>query len=214
MIAQTLRRIRTCAAETPGDVFLTYGCVAYLVSILLVEVLIGPPFGWLWAVGWVLAMPISLIIAVVSIIRRGRYSLRLPPLLVLLGLQALLWITPMRLYCEYMHIGLRVYAAGGPEALTAWAQPLIEEERLNSVQDEATPVHVDVPPRIRRGLPGFVSLGGTIWSDTPRLRIELGGGFHHYGVVVYPKNVVTESRWFHDLLDWPPEVVVYTESDD
>ena len=109
-----------------------------------------------------------------------------------------------------LHLVYRVYRAGGPKYLNTWAQPLIKQQQAkpsHSTSIESS----QLPTRIRRHLPGHASIGGTLWSDLARVRIELGGGFFHYGVVIYPSANAPPAEWWQELLDWPPEVVIYQE---
>jgi hypothetical protein len=78
--------------------------------------------------------------------------------------------------------------------------------------DESRHVTMDEQPqRIRTFLPGYVTVGGTLWSTLPRVRIERGGGFYHFGVVVYPTGEGPSPTRWKRVFGWPPEVVVYHE---
>lgn len=103
----------------------------------------------------------------------------------------------------------RLYLAGGPEDINNWAQQLIREH--DKTANESLVESARIPKGVRTFLPGSVTVGPTIWSDVVRLRIELGGGFHHYGVVVYPPEMAPPSEWWQRLLGWPPEVEIYHE---
>jgi hypothetical protein len=107
-----------------------------------------------------------------------------------------------------LHLMGRIYLAGGPNKLSEWAQGEIRaHNRAPEGKHSGEPS--DIPSGVRNFLPGHASVGGTIWSDLPRVRIELGGGFYHYGVVVYPKEAAPPPAWWQRLIGWPPEVVVY-----
>ena len=108
-----------------------------------------------------------------------------------------------------LHLITRVYQSGGPDAINRWGQGLIREQQ--GVSDSRRIEHDQLPPGIRAHLPGWASVGGTLWSDLPRVRIELGGGFYHYGVVVYPSGSVPTAEWWQWVLDWPAEVIIYHE---
>jgi hypothetical protein len=108
-----------------------------------------------------------------------------------------------------LHLITRVYLAGGPGAINDWGQGLMSDQQGKI---ESRIVERDqLPAEVRDHLPGFVSVGGTIWSDLPRVRIELGGGFYHYGVVVYPTSSGPPVDWWQRVVGWPPEVVIYHE---
>jgi hypothetical protein len=110
----------------------------------------------------------------------------------------------------YLHVVSRVCPAGGPDEINNWSQDLIRERRGR----EDRPAFAE-EPRAPSGILDYlssnVSVGGTLWSDLVRVRIELGGGFYHYGVVVYPNGVAPPPEWWQSILGWPPEVVIYLE---
>jgi hypothetical protein len=108
-----------------------------------------------------------------------------------------------------LHLIARVYLAGGPGAVNDWGQGLILEQQGKS--ESRTVQRDQLPVGVRDHLSGSVSVGGTIWSDLPRVRVELGGGFYHYGVVVYPTGSGPPAEWWQRAMGWPPEVVIYHE---
>ena len=108
-----------------------------------------------------------------------------------------------------LHLVARIYAAGGPGTVNAWGQGLIRDQQGEGQCRMIEPQ--ELPPGIRNHLRGWISVGGTLWSELPRVRVEFGGGFYHYGVVVYPTGSVPPAEWWQQLLGWPPEVVVYHE---
>ena len=106
------------------------------------------------------------------------------------------------------HLISRVYRSGGPDALSDWAQDVIrgaggQPGGYSSVDEDR------VPPGVRANLPGRVLVGTSLWSGPVHVRIELGGGFYHYGVVVYQRGDAPPPMWWQRALGWPPEVVVY-----
>ena len=102
-----------------------------------------------------------------------------------------------------LHLIGCVYRAGGPDALNDWAQGLITEQKNTNSTGQ---IEVEqIPPQVRTNLSGWTSV------DAQGLRIERGGGFYHYGVVVYPKGAVSSAEWWQRVLGWPPEVVIYHE---
>jgi hypothetical protein len=103
-----------------------------------------------------------------------------------------------------LHLIGRIYLAGGPGAVNDWGQQLIREQRE---KNERLIVEYDrLPTGIRQQLSGFILVDET-------LRIELGGGFYHYGVVVYPTGARPAGEWWQRALGWPHEVVVYHDED-
>jgi hypothetical protein len=111
-----------------------------------------------------------------------------------------------------LHLISRVYLAGGPGKVNNWGQELIR----NHLPDEDGSKAIEreqIPEGIRDHLHGYATVGGTIWSDLTRVRIEMGGGFYHYGVVIYPTGTAPPPNWWQRMIGWPPEVVVYHETD-
>ena len=109
-----------------------------------------------------------------------------------------------------LHLIFLVYRAGGPEYVNQWGQQQMQQPYVKP--DEGRSIKRDqLPLPIRTYLPGYVSVGDTIWSDLVRVRIELGGGFFHYGVLIYPREYAPQPTWWQCLLGWPPEVDIYHE---
>jgi hypothetical protein len=108
-----------------------------------------------------------------------------------------------------LHLVASIYAAGGPKAVNTWAQGLIAAQQQGSDSRELD--RDEIPSGVRTWLPGWTSVGGTLWSEEARVRIEIGGGFYHYGVVVYQTGSGPASEWWQQVLGWPPEVKVYHE---
>jgi hypothetical protein len=108
-----------------------------------------------------------------------------------------------------LHLIVRVYLAGGPDHVNEWGQTLIAQQPAEG--DSRVVDRDQVPAGIRKHLSSHPTVGPTIWSDLPRVRMERGGGFYHYGVVVYPSGTAPPPRWWQRALGWPPEVVVYHE---
>lgn len=174
------------------------------------SVLVGPGL-LVFAVIAILLVALTVAFVVLAIrlaIARGRRQ-RVMPLLVVSACLAGHWSAPAA--ATDLHLIVRVYLAGGPASISEWAQPMISEQAAKPGDalylDEAR-----LPPGIRTYLPGLASVGGTLWSDLSRLRIELGGGFYHYGIIVYPNDIAPPPEWWQSILDWPPEVVIYHET--
>jgi hypothetical protein len=131
---------------------------------------------------------------------------RVLPLLLVFGCLATHFVEP-HLTVD-LHLMLRVYRAGGPDAVNEWAQGLIRERgeqnqdpagRSDWVADE------QLPPNVRAHLSGSVS------ANRDYVRIERGGGFYHYGVFVIPKERAPAPARWQRTIGWPPEVFVYHE---
>ena len=150
---------------------------------------------------------VALVLAVALAIRTSRRP-RILPLATVCCCLVLAWASGGILVD--LHLICRVYMAGGPESLSEWGQNVISER----AKERADSDWIDrdrIPMGVRTFLPGRVSVGGTIWSDLVRVRIELGGGFYHYGVVVYPReNTPMQQRW-QRVIGWPSEVAIYRE---
>jgi hypothetical protein len=193
----------------PWDVRLAYAtvgcyavCTALIVALgpqLLLLLLSGCLFTTMMAV-------VFLIVAVRLIIGPQRLA-RVPPLVLTFGCLAFAVAAPDA--AVDLHLITRVYMSGGPDAINRWGQGLIREQQ--GVTKNRIVKYDQLPPGIRDHLPGWASVGGTLWSDLPRVRIELGGGFYHYGVVVYPSGSVPTAEWWQWVLDWPAEVIIYHE---
>jgi hypothetical protein len=69
--------------------------------------------------------------------------------------------------------------------------------------------HEGVPQEFRRYIQGYVSIYGELDMPPSVLRIEMGGGFYHYGILIVSKAKASEANWWQRLLNWPPEVDVY-----
>ena len=109
-----------------------------------------------------------------------------------------------------LHLVYRVYRSGGPTELNDWAQRLIQQQQTRATANTKID-REQLPNSVRKHLPGWVTVGGTLWSDLVRVRIELGGGFFHYGIVIFPSAHAPPAEWWQRLLGWPPEVVIYQE---
>jgi hypothetical protein len=158
-----------------------------------------------WCVVYPLLAVVVLVLAVRLAFCTGRWG-RVLPLLLAAGCLATLLEAPWRTVCLDLHLVSRVYLAGGPKVINDWAQGLLREH------GDGTDVEGEqVPEDVRTYLSGYVIVGNTPWSDLVRVQIELGGGFYHYGVVVYPTSDAPPAEWWQHLLDWPPEVVIYHE---
>jgi hypothetical protein len=156
-------------------------------------------------------MVVTLVVLAAGLIFRPDRRRRVVAFLMVLMVSACLvmqWQSPLS--AVDLHLILRVYLAGGPDRINDWAQSLIRERTdkpaADSIVDSA-----NIPSGVRMYLPGYTTVGGTIWSDTVRLRIELGGGFHHYGLVVYPTRIYPPPERWKSILGWPAEVTIYDE---
>lgn len=191
----------------PTDVRWTCNAVVGYCLWLVLCAIAGPPFAlfsFCLVYPFIVVVSLRLIVRVATRPGRGRH--------LIFGALTLAWLTtcltaPWGNLCVTLHLIGRVYLAGGPDALNGWAQGLIrntpvDEEDAHSVPEE------QIPPGIRRYLNGRVYLGRTVGNDVSRLRIELGGGFYHYGVVVYPPETVAPRPGWERLLGWPTEVFV------
>ena len=193
----------------PWDVLLAYAVVGLYALCTALAVAVGPQLLLMLLTGCLVTTTMAvvfLIVAVRLIIGPQRLA-RIPPLVLMFSCLAFVVAAPDA--AVDLHLVTRVYLAGGPDAINGWGQGLIREKR--GVSDSRKVPHDQLPAGIRDHLPGYTSVGGTLWSDLPRVRIELGGGFYHYGVVVYPSGSVPTAEWWQRALDWPPEVVIYHE---
>jgi hypothetical protein len=193
----------------PWDVRLGYaavGCFALWATLLVAT---GPDLFVMLSV--FLVVPLMAIVALVvtaHLIIGPRRRTRVLPLVLSSGcVAAVLTAFPGALVD--LHLIACVYLAGGPGAVNDWGQGLIREQQSGS--DSRTVERDQLPAGVRNFLPGFVSVDGTIWSDLSRVRIEMGGGFYHYGVVVYPTGSGPPAGWWQGAVGWPPEVVFYHE---
>jgi hypothetical protein len=201
--------VRKRCSSLPWDAWLGYAAAGYFALRLAVSVAAGPNL--LLMLSGCLVYPISAAVALIICIRlvsdppRRR---RVLPLALVSGcLVAAVGVPDADVD---LHLVSRVYLAGGPVAVNKWGQELIREHRgkRDSVRIEPE----QLPPAIRDSLPGWVSVGGTLWSDLPQVRVELGGGFYHYGIVIYPTDAAPPAEWWQRVLGWPPELVVYHEN--
>src|SRR5436190_295212 len=88
----------------------------------------------------------------------------------------------------------------GRSGRCGWAQGLIREQQGNN-ESRVGPDRL--PAGIRDHLSWFVGVGGPP-GGLPRIRIELGGGHYHYGVVVYPTGSGPPAEWWQRAMGWPP----------
>lgn len=108
-----------------------------------------------------------------------------------------------------LHVIARVYLAGDPGAVSKWGQGLIlEQQRMGK---NLTVEGDQVPNGIRNYLSYRADVSGSLCSTLPRVRTELGGGFYHFGVLVWPSDLGPDVQWWQRALGWPPEVMVYHE---
>lgn len=142
---------------------------------------------------------------------------RILPLIIVLLCIASFFADPMKTSTE-LHVILRVYRAGGPRRFNDWAQGLIQRypgygDLVNNQSPEK------VPPEIRQQLNERMELSGRlcVYGDRERippvLRIEMGGGFFHYGILVVSSASAPQSTWWQRRLSWPAEVIIYQDDD-
>lgn len=193
----------------PWDVRLAYAAVGLYAVCIALSVAVGPQLLLLLLTGCLVTtmMAVVFLIVAVRLIIGPQRLARVPPLVLTFGGLAFAVAAPDA--AVDLHLITRVYMSGGPDAINSWGQGLIREQQ--GVSKNRIIQHDQLPAGIREHLPGWASVGGTLWSDLPRVRIELGGGFYHYGVVVYPSGSVPKAEWWQRALDWPPEVVIYHE---
>lgn len=193
----------------PWDVRLAYTVVGFYALCSALTVALGPQLLLLLLTGCLITTMMAvvfLIVAIRLIIGPQRWA-RVPPLV--LTFSCLAFAVTNQEAAVDLHLVTRIYLAGGPDAINDWGQGLIREQQ--GVSKNRIVKYDQLPPGIRHHLPGYAVVGGTLWSDLPRVRIELGGGFYHYGVVVYPSGSVRTAEWWQRALGWPSEVVIYHE---
>lgn len=184
----------------PGDLRFGYAAVFIFGAWFSLSVLVG--FHLLLLASSCLLYPLLATAAIVLTfqfcVQPSRWSRALPMGLVS-GCLALPFVAPHATID--LHLILSIYAAGGPNTINDWGQELIREQQGKPDSRVVEPNRI--PSGVHMFLPGFVTVDGA-------LRIERGGGFYHYGVMIYPKGSVPAADW-QRLLGWPPEVVVYHE---
>jgi hypothetical protein len=196
----------------PRDAQIGCGSAAAIVLWFGVSVYAGPDL-LVWAPFCLLipVMVVTLVVLAAGLIFRPNRRRRVVAFLMVLMVSACLvmqWRSPLS--DVDLHLILRVYLAGGPDRINDWAQSLIRE-RTDKPETDSIVDSANIPSGIRMYLPGYTTVGGTIWSDTVRLRIELGGGFYHYGLVVYPTRISPPAERWQSILGWPAEVAIYQE---
>src|SRR5262245_49745996 len=205
----TLMKLRERWAAVPGDVRLAYAAAGGFLAWFAVRLLAGPDQLMLLSSVLVFAALAALAVFVACrlVVRRPRRQ-RAAALLLVCGCIAALVVVPAG-DIDDLHLIGRVYLAGGPNALNAWGQDLIRQHRATKGSEFVEPD--TIPSGIRTYLAPHASVGGSIWSDEVVVRIELGGGFYHYGVAVFSSETQRQPEWWQRALGWPPEVVVYHE---
>lgn len=194
-------------AAVPWDIRFGYSAVFIFTALFALRVLVGPDL--LVTASSCLVFPLLTVIALVIVCRLAcppRWP-RVLPLALVSGCLAITFAFPGA--TVDLHLITRVYLSGGPNALNDWAQGEIHRRVEAGGSETIQPTFV--PPGVHRHLSGYIGVSGTIWSDEVRLRIELGGGFYHYGVVVFSTGSRPPPEWWQRVLGWPPEVVIYHE---
>ena len=193
----------------PWDLRLAYAAVVLFASVFTLVVLVGPAFPLIVAwrlIGLALA-PITLILACRLIFKRPRRQRSALVVTIAAGCLASAWPTSSGTLTD-LYLIAHVYLAGGPCAVNNWAKKLMHDhkgpEGLSEVESEKCPlgVRIFIPGRIRIGC-----VLGLTWLD-----IELGGGFYHYGIEVFPEGMGPPIKWRQRVLGWPPEVVIGHEA--
>jgi hypothetical protein len=198
-------------AALAWDLCLGYATTLAFASLFVFYVFAGPSLAMM--LSWCM---VYLVLAVVALFLTYRLAVKSPRwhrvLLVALvsGCLATGFVASQDDIVD-LHLITRIYLAGGPGAIDAWAQGLILEQEQEEIGGSRSVKPQEIPPSVRTSLPGSVSVGGTLWSDQTRVRIELGGGFYHYGVVVYRTGTGPSAEQWQRILGWPPEVVIYHE---
>jgi uncharacterized membrane protein len=201
--------LRERLKKLTGDEWLACGTATVFIAWFALCALAGPHL--LVVATWFLARPLLAVVVLViayRLVARPRRWRRLLPLTLVSGCLAVAIATPPRVMADLQLIA-RVYLAGGPDAVNDWGQGLIRERE--GVGGSRHIEYEELPSRIRSFHPSFVVVGDTHWNDLPAVRIELGGGFFHYGFVILPTGTGPETEWWQRVLGWPPELVVYHE---
>jgi len=204
-------KLRERWKNMPGDVRIGFAFALCFIPWLAFYVIVGPSaFVILPSFLVFLALlVIALVLAFKLLFRTGRKK-RIVPFLLVSGCLVTLWMTELGGSLMDLHLIGRVYLAGGPDKINDWAQELIRKRQADANGSDSVE-REQIPQSIRAYLPGWASVGGTIWSDMVRVRIELGGGFYHYGVVVWPSDKAPLQNWWQRILGWPAEVEIYHE---
>lgn len=198
-----MRRFYEAFGFLPWDVSIAYGAVSFFVAWQALRVLAGPALLLM-----LMGLPIyplliwSLAVLAFGLARRRNVPQRLLPALLVAACLASFCLVPFGTDVE-LHVAYQVYLSGGPNALNDWAQPLMKD-------NGGTTRHLhreDVPERIQKHLGHHVSVYDNL------VRIELGGGFLHYGVLVVPRARAPAPEWWQNLTGWPSEVIVYRGDD-
>jgi hypothetical protein len=154
----------------PWDVRLGYataGCFALWVAL---SVAAGPAL--IVMLSACLVVPLTAVVAG-GFILGARRRARALPLALTAGCVVAAGAAPPDLPVD-LHPIARVFAAGPPAAVNEWDQGLLREQQGTRETWRVRPE--ELPAGIRDHLCGRVSVGGTIWSELPRVRIELGAG--------------------------------------
>lgn len=194
--------------QMPLDVRVVYVTSGIYWGALAMTVLVGPEL----LIFLILGMSVCVVLPVIgwaglwvlSHIVEGEAlrPRRVPLLLVILSLSTV-FLNPMA-FCVDLHVMTRIYCAG-PDQVNEWAQKLMDGDS----GDRKARRHVEVPLEFRRYFQGYVSIHGKPDMLPSVLRIEMGGGFYHYRILIVSKAKASEANWWQGLLNWPPEVDVY-----
>ncbi len=118
--------------------------------------------------------------------------------LLIVGICAAYILSPIAIQ-EYRQIRLRRMLHDRPfvESLLVASRQLIATAKLDSATSQAGVLAENWPPPIQELSPSWVAI------STGKLHIELGGGFHHFGVHCYADGVqqqgdekIIDGVWF------------------
>lgn len=195
----------------PSDIRFAYVTSGLYFAALLIGVLAGPS---LFLIGSVcLTLPVIFgagFWMLSQLIAGERLRPRTVPLLLVFLSAASFFVNPVH-FCAELHVMVRIYRAGGPNHLNDWAQGLIQHypgygQIVNNETNEG------VPAEFQHYLQGWIDVWGKPEEIPPRMHIEMGGGFYHFGIVIVSSASAPEPTWLHRLLNWPPEVGVYHDN--
>lgn len=202
MVHRALQRFWT---SLPWEVRLAYLAPVGFAFWLMLCVAAGPTLAMMLSP--CLVYPALLVLGGTLYVRstNTNWRPRVVPLVLVASLLLSGFVAPWLISVD-LHVVCRVYSAGGPAALNRWAQNLLQDlvaetNGFKVLSEER------IPAEIRRSLPSqLIVVDGASYRH---LRFELGGGFLHYGVAVFPSEHHPPPDWFLQLLGWPPEVFVY-----
>jgi hypothetical protein len=198
----------------PGEVWAGHALFCVFGGWLALCVAAGPslfPAMFLGFAGLLVVYPLLLAFTAIlafQLVREPAQLCRVPPLMLLVGCLGTTILAPDGLTVD-IHLLIRVYQVGGPQTLLDWAEYLRQEHQGEKCSREIE--GQQLPAGIREYLGGWASVEGNE-QGKGRVRLELGGGFYHYGLLVYPPGKGPAAEFWQPLLGWPPELVPYEEN--